>query len=431
MRHFITTVILFMFGISVLAQDVKIQGPKRQQTTVSKPKPKPSSGTQSSKPVEVYYDSNQKAIVYGNSTYKMLFVGAGIFNIGDYDSQVAFEGKMVSHRVALSSYCLGQTEVTQGLWKAIMGNNPSKFKGDNLPVENVSWEDCQTFLKRLNSLTGKDFCLPTEAEWEFAARGGNLHSKKRYPGSNDENAVAWGGNNSGDKTHQVATKQCNELYLYDMCGNVYEWCQDWDGTQIQSRNPVTNPFGAEYGNKRVYRGGSYKYGGYIEARASASPEYRSENVGFRICIRSNEGYELGQQSYINTNHCNYRKYSNKSKGLLYKADIAVAKINAVNIMSEGNFSGWKKGNYGFILIDGDYQSLELKNENPLLLHILPNTTQKSTNNDGSRVTTYMAESTDGSNAKVKVSNITSTDGELFLLIEYSEKEALFFGYTIE
>ena len=100
-------------------------------------------------------------------------------------------------------------------------------------------------------------------------------------------------------------------------------------------------------------------------------------------------------------------------------------------MSEGNFSGWKKGNYGFILIDGDYQSLELKNENPLLLHILPNTAQKSTNNDGSRVTSYMAESTDDSNAKVKVSIITSTDGESFLLIEYSEKEALFFGYTIE
>ena len=117
-------IITLLFTLSVLtvsAQDVKIQGPKRKQTTVSKPKPKPSSGTQSSKPVEVYYDSNQKTIVYGNNTYKMMFVGAGIFNIGNYDGQIAFEGEMVSHRVALSSYCLGQTEVTQGLWKAIMG----------------------------------------------------------------------------------------------------------------------------------------------------------------------------------------------------------------------------------------------------------------------------------------------------------------------
>ncbi len=264
MREILTTLLL-VFSLGLFAQDVKIEGPKRQQTTVSKSKSATASGTQSNKLVEVFYDGSQKSIFYGNKSYKMLFVGGGIFTMGNYTSGIRIGDDMICHRVALSSYCLGQTEVTQGLWKAIMGNNPSTFKGDDLPVENVSWEDCQIFLSKLNNKTGKEFCLPTEAEWEFAAKGGNLHSKyTSYAGGADAESVAWYSNNSNSKTHQVATKQCNELYFFDMSGNVAEWCQDWDGAHT-NKYAVTNPFGAEYGNKRVTRGSSFLWGGYVDS----------------------------------------------------------------------------------------------------------------------------------------------------------------------
>ena len=142
-------------------------------------------------------------------------------------------------------YYIGQTEVTQALWEAVMENNPSHFKGLRKPVESVSWNDCQEFISKLNSLTGKRFRLPTEAEWEFAARGGNNSRGYKYGGGSNLDDVAWYKENSGSRTHDVGTKLANELGLYDMNGNVLEWCSDWYGSYDNSSQ--TNPRGAESG----------------------------------------------------------------------------------------------------------------------------------------------------------------------------------------
>ena len=131
-----------------------------------------------------------------------------------------------AHSVTLSSYYIGETEVTQALWKAVMGSNPSEFKGNNHPVENVSWDDCQIFIRKLNSLTGENFRLPKGSEWEDAARGGNKSRGYKYSGGNSLATVAWYSDNSGETTHNVKTRQSNELGIYDMSGNVNEWCND-------------------------------------------------------------------------------------------------------------------------------------------------------------------------------------------------------------
>ena len=194
-------------------------------------------------------------------SFDMMMVKAGTFTMGaTSEMEDPDSGEKPAHQVTLTNdYYIGKTEVTQALWKAVMGNNPSYFKGyfkgDNLPVENVSWDDCQKFISKLNSLTGQNFRLPTEAEWEFAARGGNKSNHYQYSGSNDLGDVAWYYGNSGDKTHVVATKQPNELGLYDMSGNVWEWCSDWYGNY--SSSSLTNPTGPNSGFIRVLRGGSW------------------------------------------------------------------------------------------------------------------------------------------------------------------------------
>ena len=140
----------------------------------------------------------------------------------------ALDSEYPAHEVMLSTYYIGATQVTQKLWQAVMGSNPSRFIGDlNRPVECVSWLECQEFVKRLNEMTGRRFRLPTEAEWEFAARGGNKSGNYRYAGSDNLDDVAWYDGNSVNEPHPVATKIANELGLYDMLGNLWEWCQDW------------------------------------------------------------------------------------------------------------------------------------------------------------------------------------------------------------
>lgn len=219
-------------------------------------------------------------------SFTMVPVEGGTFQMGATSEQGndAFNWETPVHNVTLSSYAIGQTEVTQALWAAVMGSNPSNFKGDDLPVEKVSWNDCQTFITKLNQLTGKNFRLPTEAEWEYAARGGKQSKGYKYSGSNTLSDVAWYTENSSSKTHPVATKQPNEMGLYDMSGNVMEWCQDWYGSYSSSAQ--SNPTGASSGKYRVYRGGSwndarncrvsYRFG----TTSSRAGNYR----GFRLAL---------------------------------------------------------------------------------------------------------------------------------------------------
>ena len=236
------------------------------------------------------YDNNSEIetfTVHGVA-FKMVRVVGGTFQMGATSEQGsdADSDETPVHSVTLSDYYIGQTEVTQELWKAVMGSNPSYFKGDNQrPVEKVNWNDCQEFIEKLNRLTGKNFRLPTEAEWEYAARGGNKSRGYKYSGSNNPDAVAWYYYNSGSKTHPVATKQSNELGLYDMSGNVYEWCQDWYGGY--KSNSQTNPTGASKGSRRVLRGGSWgsSAGGVrVSDRDDYSPDYRDSNLGLRLAL---------------------------------------------------------------------------------------------------------------------------------------------------
>ena len=195
----------------------------------------------------------------GGVSFKMMPVEGGSFTMGSPDSDTdADDDEKPQHAVTLSSFYMGETEVTQALWKAVMdGANPSNFQGDNLPVEKVSWEDCQTFIAKLNQMTGKTFRLPTEAEWEYAARGGSKSYPFTYAGSDYLALVAWYADNSENKTHPVGTKTKNELGLYDMSGNVLEWCNDWYGEDYYSSSPQTDPTGPATGSYRVYRGGSW------------------------------------------------------------------------------------------------------------------------------------------------------------------------------
>ena len=216
----------------------------------------------------------------------MVYVEGGTFIMGaTAEQKKTYKDEKPAHSVTLSSFYIGKYEVTQALWKAVMGSNPSNWKGDNLPVEMVSWNDCQTFLRKLNAMTGKNFRLPTEAEWEFAARGGNKNRGYQYSGSNVLSDVAWYADNSGSKTHNVGAKAPNELGIYDMSGNVWEWCQDWK--KSYSSSPQTNPKGPSSGSSRVYRGGSWilsARGCRVASRDCFTPDYGGIDLGLRLAL---------------------------------------------------------------------------------------------------------------------------------------------------
>ena len=217
----------------------------------------------------------------------MVRVEARTFTMGATpEMENPFDWEKPTHQVTLTNdYYIGKYEVTQALWQAVMGNNPSKFNGDNLPVENVSWNDCQEFISKLNRITGKTFRLPTEAEWEYAARGGKKSKGYQFSGSNNISDVAWYKDNSGSKTHAVGSKQANELGIYDMSGNVFEWCQDWFGSYSSSSQ--VNPISANSGSLRVIRGGSWNFNASFcrsSYRYGHSPDLRYDDLGLRLVL---------------------------------------------------------------------------------------------------------------------------------------------------
>ncbi len=219
--------------------------------------------------------------------FDMVAVEGGSFIMGSPPNEAGRNDDEVQHRVTLSNFYIGKFAVTQELWETVMGHNPSKFRGYNLPVETVSWDDCQSFLKRLNQLTGKTYRLPTEAQWEYAARGGTQSKGYIYAGSNNINEVAEYGGNNKITTNPVGGKNPNELGFYDMSGNVWEWSQDWYGNYLST--PQENPVGPSTGASRVNRGGSrYSLAPScrVANRGNDSPGYHSCYLGLRLVLAS-------------------------------------------------------------------------------------------------------------------------------------------------
>ncbi|MBQ3656247.1 MAG: formylglycine-generating enzyme family protein [Bacteroidales bacterium] len=209
--------------------------------------------------------------------FKMIAVEGGSFMMGATLGQGkdVCENEKPAHKVIVDDFMIGETEVTQELWFAVMGNNPSYFKSseENLPVENVSWNDVQGFIKKLNEITGQQFRLPYEVEWEYAARGGKKSTDKKYAGSDDVNEVAWYQDNAGGKTHAVATKKANELGIYDMSGNVYEWCMDF--CSVYDSNVCKMRSGSYSNSSEIVR---------VSFRHSLNVYSRGEYLGFRLAL---------------------------------------------------------------------------------------------------------------------------------------------------
>ena len=289
---------LFLSIVTMAKQNMPQVPPKitRPTKSMSKPNVNPRTpvshrqSSQSSRPTSQRVNLKplkNRIFMVDGVKFKMVGVQGGTFQMGSNNGE---DREKPVHNVTLSSYYIGQTEVTQALWKAVMGSNPSSFKGDNLPVETVSWNDCQTFITELNQLTGKHFRLPTEAEWEFAAKGGIKSKGYIYSGSNTLSNVAWYFKTHTDTfpdhfgTFPVATKSSNELGIYDMSGNVWEWCHDW--FIFYSSCSQTNPVGTS-GSSHVVRGGSFcdvAMDCRSACRRGYAPGYRDCVIGLRLVL---------------------------------------------------------------------------------------------------------------------------------------------------
>ena len=233
--------------------------------------------------------STTQSFTVNGVTFKMVDVEGGTFMMGALENDPGAPSyERPAHEVTLSSYSIGETAVTQLLWYAVMYGNPSAVTGDlTRPVESVSWNDCQTFITKLNQMTGKQFRLPTEAEWEFAARGGNMSHGYLFAGSDSIDEVAWYLDNSGNQPHSVATKSPNELGLYDMSGGVWEWCYDFYQSDYYSNSPSVNPTGPVSGTNHSARGGSFSTdyrGCRVTQRLSVAPGNKYTNLGFRLAL---------------------------------------------------------------------------------------------------------------------------------------------------
>lgn len=241
-----------------------------------------------------YALTRMKSFTIKGVPFNMVSVRGGTYDMGaSKDDMEAKKDEKPIQKVTLQEYYIGETPVTQALWKSIMGVNPSPFTGDNLPVTNINWYDCKIFIRNLNEATGYKFRLPTEAEWEYAARGGYLSKGFRYSGANRIGAVGWYLNNSDDKPHRVKEKQPNELGLYDMSGNVWEWCEDWHGDySIYVNVNQFNPKGCATGSSRVLRGGCWYDGPErcrVTSRDKCDPDGRDISVGLRLALVLDDG----------------------------------------------------------------------------------------------------------------------------------------------
>ncbi|NCE72432.1 formylglycine-generating enzyme family protein [Odoribacter sp. Z80] len=233
-------------------------------------------------------------------SFDMVYVAGGTFRMGATEEQGedAWGDEKPVHSVTLSDYYIGKFEVTQGLWKAVMGTGVEEQMekaggsdlygvGDDYPMYYVSWDEAQEFVSKLSELTGKKYVLPTEAQWEYAARGGVKSRGYKYSGSNTIDDVAWYWENSEEKysTSSVGTKLPNELGIYDMSGNVWEWCSDWYGDY--SDVSQTDPTGPSSGSSRVCRGGSWLHDARdcrVSSRNRDHPDHRNDFLGFRVAL---------------------------------------------------------------------------------------------------------------------------------------------------
>lgn len=293
-----------LFALNMVqAQDVII---RRNTTTANKSVVKPLKTNV--KPTNSLDNVSFKTFSVNGVSFKMIQVEGGTFTMGGTDDDFPEEEEKPTHSVTLSSYYIGETEVTQALWEAVMGTTillqrekllrnqpqpekyPIKEVGTTIPMYYVSWDDCQVFIQKLDSLTGLKFRLPTEAEWEYAARGGKYSRNYSYSGGNlySLRKVMWCDDYKEEGPHPVKKKQPNELGIYDMSGNVSEWCQDWYGPYNASSQ--TNPIGPESGSKRVTRGGdwiTYPHGCRVSFRRedmNYKPSYSYYRVGFRLAL---------------------------------------------------------------------------------------------------------------------------------------------------
>ncbi len=294
--------------------------PKKNVTTQPQQAAKTQTLAQPANQNSSSFSGNVQTFTVKGVNFSMIPVEGGTFIMGATSEQGSDTepDEKPTHSVTVKNYMMGETEVTQALWAAVMGKTVEQISnehgwktssvGSNYPMYDISWNDCQEFVQKLNAITGKSFRLPTEAEWEYACRGGRKQKGYMYSGGNNLDDVAWNWKNSGDKylkgtdanraihdevssnnctAHVVKTKRPNELGLYDMSGNVYEWCQDWYDKNYYSNSNSLNPSGPLSGTDRVCRGGSwYHYIRYCRSsiRNYATPDFRRDYIGLRLAL---------------------------------------------------------------------------------------------------------------------------------------------------
>lgn len=289
-------------GYENLTQTVEIKDGKKETLAVTMTKtsvPQQPVPTMPTNPTAQTSSTGNRTFTVNGVTFEMVYVKGGTFTMGCTSEQGGDcdDDEKPSHSVTLGDYYIGKFEVTQELWYAVMGTTVSQQRdqadkswslrgeGNNYPMYYISWNECQEFVRKLNQKTGANFRLPTEAEWEYAARGGNKSNGYKYSGSNSIDNVAWYDGNSGSKTHPVGAKTPNELGIYDMSGNVWEWCQDWYGNYSSSSQ--TNQQGPSSGSNRVVRGGSWSSiagSCRVSNRDYNDPGSRINNYGFRLAL---------------------------------------------------------------------------------------------------------------------------------------------------